>query len=220
MQVAIFDFDRTIYRYETFRLLMRFLENHPTYGKRYKKFMRRLMPVYLLHKVNMLPEKTMRKKAMAAYLKTFEGVSEQNIRVYFQEMAVEMKEDFNEEVMKRLLWHHEQGHRVLVVSGAFDVMLEEVLAHLPVDAKLGTKVEFTNGQLEKVRELTHVHEKQKLVRIEEDLKGLDINWQSSYAYGDSIYDIDVLGLVGHPVAVQPDEDLKEYALANGWEIIK
>lgn len=218
--VALFDFDRTIYKHETYTLLMRFLQSHEVYGKRYKKFMRRLMPVYLLYKMNMTPEKTMRKKAMEIYLKTFEGSSEQELRAYFREMAEEMAGDFNTEVIERLHWHHEQGHRILVISGAFDVMLDEVLKDLPVDSKLGTQVPFRDGHLLKVTELSHVHEKQKLVRIEEDLQGVEVNWKESFAYGDSIYDIDVLGLVGHPVAVQPDKELKSYAYEQGWEIIE
>ncbi|WP_342527066.1 HAD-IB family hydrolase [Chryseomicrobium sp. FSL W7-1435] len=220
MKVALFDFDRTIYKHETFTLLMRFLQRHEQYGNRYKKFMRRLMPVYFLYKVKMTPEKTMRKKAMEIYLKTFEGLSELELRAYFQEMAREMADDFNQEVINRLNWHHQQGHRVLVISGAFDVMLDEVLKELPIDEKLGTQVPFENGKLVKVRELSHVHERQKLVRIEESLEGVEVNWEESYAYGDSIYDVDVLDLVGHPVAVQPDVELKRYAKEQGWEIIE
>lgn len=219
MKVALFDFDRTIYKYETYSLLMRFLQNHDVYGKRYKKFMRRLMPIYLLYKMKMTTEKTMRKKAMEIYLKTFEGASEAELRSYFREMAEEMSGDFNQEVIDRLNWHHEQGHRVLVISGAFDIMLDEVLRDLPIDAKLGTEVPLANGMLTKVTELSHVHERQKIVRIEENLKEVDVDWEESYAYGDSIYDIDVLGLVGYPVAVQPDADLKAYAKEQGWEII-
>lgn len=219
MKVALFDFDRTIYKYETFTLLMRFLENHPTYQKRYKKFMRRLMPMYLMYKAGLTPEKKMRKKAMEIYLRTFEGATEDELRTYFRELGEEMGGDFNEEVLRRLHWHHEQGHKVLVISGAFDLMLEEVLKDFPIDSKLGTNVPLQNGRLEKVTELAHVHERQKIVRIEQDLQGIDVNWEESYAYGDSIYDVDVLGLVGHPVAVQPDDALKAYAKENGWEVL-
>lgn len=219
MKVALFDFDRTIYRYETYTLLMRFLQNHPIYSKRYKKFMRRLMPVYMMYKLGMTPEKKMRKKAMEIYLRTFEQATEEELRQYFRDMGEQMKGDFNEEVLRRLHWHHEQGHRILVISGAFDVMLQEVLKDLPVDALLGTRVPLQSGKLQKVNELTHVHERQKIIQIEQDLQAYDVSWEESYAYGDSIYDLDVLNLVGNPVAVQPDEDLQAYAKKEGWEIL-
>jgi hypothetical protein len=38
------------------------------------------------------------------------------------------------------------------------------------------------------------------------------------AYSDSTNDLPMLSLVGHPVAVNPDSDLKHVAREKGWEI--
>jgi hypothetical protein len=38
------------------------------------------------------------------------------------------------------------------------------------------------------------------------------------AYSDSTNDLPMLSLVGHPVAVNPDADLKRVAREKGWEI--
>ncbi|MDQ3505961.1 MAG: HAD-IB family hydrolase, partial [Actinomycetota bacterium] len=38
------------------------------------------------------------------------------------------------------------------------------------------------------------------------------------AYSDSANDIPMLSMVGRPVAVNPDSDLKAIARARGWEV--
>jgi phosphoserine phosphatase len=52
-----------------------------------------------------------------------------------------------------------------------------------------------------------------------DHNGLAIDWSSSYAYGDGGGDAHMLEMVGHPVAVYPDESLKAVAEQRGWQII-
>ena len=47
-----------------------------------------------------------------------------------------------------------------------------------------------------------------------------INLKQSYAYADSFTDKEVMELVGHPIAVNPDKRLKKYAKEKGWKIIQ
>jgi len=49
-----------------------------------------------------------------------------------------------------------------------------------------------------------------------------LNWGSfkeTWFYSDSLNDLPLLSLVTNPVAVDPDETLKEAALENRWMII-
>jgi phosphoserine phosphatase len=48
---------------------------------------------------------------------------------------------------------------------------------------------------------------------------MDVDWESSYAYADSITDAGLFNMVGHPVAVCPDDKLHELALLKNWEVI-
>jgi HAD superfamily hydrolase (TIGR01490 family) len=62
----------------------------------------------------------------------------------------------------------------------------------------------------------------KVARVEAWLAERGLDW-SSFAetsfYSDSLNDLPLLSKVRRPVAVDPDETLKEHALARGWEII-
>jgi len=62
----------------------------------------------------------------------------------------------------------------------------------------------------------------KVVRVEAWLAEHGLNWDSfeeTWFYSDSLNDLPLLSLVTHPVAVDPDETLKEAALEQGWMII-
>ena len=47
---------------------------------------------------------------------------------------------------------------------------------------------------------------------------LGIDLSASYAYADRRHDVDLLEMVGHPVATYPDELLLAYARDKGWPV--
>lgn len=62
----------------------------------------------------------------------------------------------------------------------------------------------------------------KVKRMEAWLTGLGLTWDSfdeRWVYSDSLNDLPLLCTATHPVAVDPDETLKEHAMANGWMVI-
>jgi HAD superfamily hydrolase (TIGR01490 family) len=62
----------------------------------------------------------------------------------------------------------------------------------------------------------------KVTRVEAWLAEHEMNWSSfeqTWFYTDSLNDLPLLAKVTHPVAVDPDETLKEAALERGWSII-
>lgn len=48
----------------------------------------------------------------------------------------------------------------------------------------------------------------------------DLDLSQCYAYSDSASDLPMLELVGHPVAVHPEYELRQIALERGWPIIE
>jgi phosphoserine phosphatase len=48
--------------------------------------------------------------------------------------------------------------------------------------------------------------------------GLEVDFQASYAYADSISDLHLLEIVGHPVATYADERLRAVAMERGWRV--
>ena len=62
----------------------------------------------------------------------------------------------------------------------------------------------------------------KITRVEEWLEAQGLWWSSfetSWFYSDSHNDLPLLEKVSRPIAVDPDERLRQVAEAKGWEII-
>lgn len=219
MRVAIFDFDGTLYPQETYTLMMNYLKEHPVHSSKYKKFYKALMKPYLAYKMKLYPEGKMKAKSMQVYLNALKDLSQEELEAYFIEMSDGMSKDLNQTVVERLKKHLIDGDHVLVVSGAFTTMLNEVTKEYAVHQVIGTEIPYSNGSLDTANEIFHIQGIRKNMMIDQALDGYEIDWENSTAYGDSISDISVLELVGNPVAVRPENRLRSIAEERKWEIL-
>lgn len=133
---------------------------------------------------------------------------------------------YDEEIADRL-WigtvnlargHLDAGEQVWLVT-ATPVELATIIARrLELTGALGTIAESNDGVYtgHLLGEVLHGESKADAVRALAEQEGLDLTRCS--AYSDSINDIPLLSLVGHPVAVNPDSALRDEAKARGWEI--
>jgi HAD superfamily hydrolase (TIGR01490 family) len=136
------------------------------------------------------------------------------------------EEIYDEELADRL-WlrtveltreHIRAGERVWLVT-ATPVELATIIARrLELTGALGTIAESKDGAYtgHLVGDVLHGEAKADAVRRLAESEGLDLS--RCYAYSDSINDIPMLSLVGHPVAINPDSALRDEARARGWEI--
>jgi len=114
--------------------------------------------------------------------------------------------------------HLDDGQRVWLIT-ATPVELANIIAHrLGLTGALGTVSEVEDGRYtgRLVGEPLHGPAKAEAVRAIAAREGLDLT--RCAAYSDSFNDVPMLSLVGRPVAVNPDTELREHARANGWEI--
>lgn len=147
-----------------------------------------------------------------------------------REMAevVALGEEIYDEIMAERIWagtwalaeqHLAVGQQVWLVT-ATPVELADVIARrLGLTGALGTVSEVDEsgrytGRL--VGEPLHGPVKAQAVRALAQQQGLDLS--RCAAYSDSINDISMLSLVGHPVAINPDRELRTTAKAEGWPI--
>ena len=131
------------------------------------------------------------------------------------------------EIMQEKLWpgtlalaqsHLDHGQRVWLVT-ATPVELATIIAkRLGLTGALGTVSEVVDGVYtgRLVGKPLHGPAKAAAVLALAEREGLDLSRCS--AYSDSFNDVPMLSLVGHPVAVNPDSDLREHAREEGWEI--
>lgn len=219
MRVAIFDFDGTLYKHETFRLLINHLKKHPIYNRNYQTFFRTLLPRYIGSKLNIYPESKMRTESMQAYVSALDRLTKKEINHYFSEIAEDMHPHLNSAVIERLNQHKNDNLHLMLVSGAFTPLLNCFQKELKFDTVIGTNIPFLRNEVNKTEKIVHIQGERKVKKIQELLHDKQIDWQNSYAYADSYSDLPVLQLVGNPVAVNPNKKLHQFAKENKWEII-
>jgi phosphoserine phosphatase len=93
-----------------------------------------------------------------------------------------------------------------------------IARRLGLTGALGTVAESRDGVYtgRLVGEPLHGPAKAAAIRALAEREGLDLS--RCAAYSDSANDIPMLSLVGHPVAVNPDPQLRRIAREQGWEI--
>ena len=125
------------------------------------------------------------------------------------------------DVVARLKEHQSQGHLVVIASGSFTPCLDLIGQHFGVADLIGTQLEVSNDKYTGRMIPPVITGKAKAEKIRELLsaRGVEVDWSSSYAYGDSFTDREMLSLVGHPVAVYPDKKLFALATKQNWEMI-
>jgi len=120
-----------------------------------------------------------------------------------------------------LVGSHENDARAVVTATnsfvtwpiAREFGIEQLIATEPeqVDGEFSGRVHgipaFREGKVERLREWLTAHS------LEWDL------FEETWFYSDSLNDLPLLSIVSHPVAVDPDETLKEHALEQGWQVI-
>jgi HAD superfamily hydrolase (TIGR01490 family) len=114
--------------------------------------------------------------------------------------------------------HHLAGRDVIIVSASGSEVVEPIGDLLGADGVVATQMRIVDGRY--TGEIDYyaygANKALALERLAEE-HGYDLS--RSYAYSDSITDIHMLEVVGHPYAVNPDRDLRREALARGWPVL-
>jgi HAD superfamily hydrolase (TIGR01490 family) len=113
----------------------------------------------------------------------------------------------------------DEGHDVVLVSGALDVVMKHLAEHLGATGTIANRLEFKDGYAtgRLLRPVVAGPEKARLVREHARAHGHDLD--ECFAYSDSYSDVPMLSIVGHPAAVNPDGKLTKLARTYGWPIV-
>jgi len=119
---------------------------------------------------------------------------------------------------KQIKFHKEQGHVVVLLSGSLEILVVHFKEHLEMDMMVGYVLEVKDGIATGRTVGLHPYKKNKAILAQQMAEEYDFDLSSSYAYGNNYTDAYLLGLVGNPVAVNPDKKLRKIANKNGWRI--
>lgn len=223
-KLAIFDFDGTLYPFETFTFLIEQLKKQLGFQLKHRKFNRQFFVPYILYKLKIIPKHTMRERALITFIQLFAGMTRKEIYRFFENAYLDMKDRVNGEVIRKLQELKEQGYVIVLVSGAVRPLLEIVSRDIPFDIIVGSEIPIKHDVYDEHGEIIYIQGNMKVQGLMkalhiEGITDSEINWTESFAFADSESDLPILELVGHPVCVTPDDKLREIAISRKWEVI-
>jgi HAD superfamily hydrolase (TIGR01490 family) len=114
--------------------------------------------------------------------------------------------------------HHLAGRDVVIVSASGAEVVEPIAAMLGADHVVATRMEIADGRYTGgIEYYAYAEEKARAIEDLADRMGYDL--AASYAYSDSVTDVPMLEVVGHPHAVNPDKELRRIAAEKGWPVL-
>jgi HAD superfamily hydrolase (TIGR01490 family) len=220
--VAIFDADGTLYSAQYGRGLMTYARTHG-HAARANLYYASILWVLLLRRLGLADGEALDRAKIAGLARMMRGWSGRQAQAALTWVTDEyLLATRREHVLQRLRAHQAQGHLVVVASGTFQPSLEVLGERLGVTELVGTGIEFERdrytGRI--APPIIKGADKAEQVRKHLSARGYDVGWGASFAYGDSYSDRHFLNLVGHPVAVHPDPDLRRMAMAGHWEVLE
>ncbi len=111
------------------------------------------------------------------------------------------------------------GLRQVVVTGALEVSVKPLMEYLGITDYVANRLEFVKGVAtgRLLPPVLAAATKASWIRTFAEREG--INLSKSFAYSDSMSDLPMLSIVGHPAVVNPDFRLRQTALHHDWPIL-
>ena len=154
------------------------------------------------------------------FFRSYEGFSQDRLRYFSDELFEEvLKPAIYDGTPELIAQGKKIGQRQVVLTGALDFTIARLMNHLGIDDFVANRLEFVNGYATGRVLPPVMASATKAKWIREYAEREDINLSESYAYSDSISDLPMLSIVGHPVAVNPDMRLKQTARQHDWAVL-
>lgn len=218
---ALFDCDGTLFAAQYGRGLMKFSSENGRKGTARAYYASLVLP-YFLNKYHLLGDESFNRSVTSRLAWMVKGLTEQEFISTSEWILNEhILPTERSEVIARLREHQSNGHVILLVSGWLTPSLKLLGSHYNVDGVVGTKLEFKGGRYTGriIPPVITGADKDRYAREFFANNNLEIDWEASYTYADSMTDTELFGMVGNPVAVNPDEKLHKLASSKNWEII-
>ena len=111
------------------------------------------------------------------------------------------------------------GLRQVVVTGALDISILPLLRHLGIEEYVANRLEFVDGVAtgRLIPPVMASATKASWIRTYAEREKISLS--DCFCYADSMSDLPMLSMVGHPTATNPDLRLRSTALRHDWPIL-
>ncbi|HEB93343.1 MAG TPA: HAD family hydrolase [Gammaproteobacteria bacterium] len=214
MSLAIFDLDNTLLAGDSDYLWGRFLvEQNLVDGEFYARENLRFLHEYEAGTLDIHEFLTFSLEPLAKI------APERLAGLHEQFMAEKIQPIILPRALALLDKHREAGDTLLIITATNSFVTRPIANDLGIEHLVATEPERIDGRYTGRVAGTPSFREGKVTRLTEWLQKQGENLAGSGFYSDSHNDLPLLEMVQHPVAVDPDNTLRDHAEARGWPII-
>ena len=114
--------------------------------------------------------------------------------------------------------HREQGDTIVIITATNSFVTGPIAEAFGVNHLIASEPEIVDGQYTGNVSGTPCFQEGKITKLNEWLAQTGKNLEGSYFYSDSHNDLPLLEQVAHPIAVDPDDQLRIIAQERNWKI--
>lgn len=217
MPASYFDVDGTLVKTNLIQPTIFYMVNQATPMQSLGKVARGLLNTPAMLLAEMRDRRTFNELLYGLY----QGISEDRLLLLADEAF--------EKILKKALYPRakdlvarcrDEGHDVVLVSGAIDHLIQRLSDHLGATHVIANRLEiherYCTGKL--LRPVVAGPEKARILRDHAREHGHNLD--ECFAYSDSYSDVPMLSVVGQPAAVNPEPALERLARAYHWPVLR
>ncbi|MDD3267196.1 MAG: HAD-IB family hydrolase [Burkholderiales bacterium] len=197
--VAFFDFDGTLTTRDTLLSFLRYVVG--TWKMMFK--LPQLIWIVFQYLAKVIDNEEAKERTLTLLIK---GMKFSHLEHLAKNFALtKLHKYINPVVYAKLEYHREQGHKIILVSANLGIYLRYWATLHKLDAVIATELEVNAESYMTGKLLTrNCYGIQKVTRIKDALSGNNIDYEYSFAYGNSAGDYELLEFVNEPYWVNGD----------------
>ena len=214
MSLAIFDLDNTLLAGDSDYLWGKFLVDHGEVdGESYERTNQKFYDDYKAGTLDIF-------EFLSFSLEPLTRISNERLTQLHAQYMKEVIEPLIQPAAKELVdLHRQQGDTLLIITATNSFITTPIARAFGIDELLATEPEMINGCYTGKVSGTPCYKEGKVIRLNEWLTDKHTTLDNSWFYSDSHNDLPLLNRVANPVAVNPDDILRQEAETHGWKII-
>jgi len=214
VSLAIFDLDNTLLSIDSDHAWGEFLlEQGAVDPVAYREANERFMADYNAGTLDMAAFLEMALKPLA------DNTPEQLAAWHQQFMVSKIEPSILPKAEELLARHRTKGDTLLIITATNRFITAPIAERLGVDHLIAVNPEVEQGRYTGRVSGTLSYREGKVTRLEKWLEDQDLTMEGAWFYSDSHNDLPLLEIVEHPVAVDPDDTLRDVAEERQWRIM-
>lgn len=210
---AFFDVDGTLIAKNSGPLYMKFLRSR---GEIRRRDALRTIYFYLRYRVGLLDIERAVERSSGWIRGRSEAEIAAHCRVWYRDMV---RQYLVPEMVRRVQHHKADGHVVAILSSTTNYLAEPLAEELGIEHLLVSRLVVEDGRFTGEAHRPICYGEGKIYWARRFVAEHDIDLAASFFYTDSVTDLPMLELVGHPQIVNPDPLLRREARRRNWDVM-